>query len=164
MVRIYAHYGVYHIDIGEYMESNNRPSARFFGRPQYVGLVVLTVIVLGLVVDANKAESDNFYADIIRLDNVATKIHQSYVEEVSSEQLVDKAVKGMIGILDPHTSFFKRKEYEELRIHTEGKFGGLGIQISIRDKILTVMTPISGTPASRAGIQSGDQIVNRPRV
>ncbi len=65
----------------------------------------------------------------------------------------------MLEVLDPHTTFFKEKDYEELRIHTEGKFGGLGIQISIREKVLTVMTPISGTPASRAGIQSGDQIV-----
>ena len=97
--------------------------------------------------------------NIIRLDNVATRIHQNYVEEISSEELIDNAINGMIGILDPHTSFFKKKDYEELRIHTEGKFGGLGIQISIRDKVLTVMTPISGTPASRAGIQSGDQII-----
>ncbi|MBD3390457.1 MAG: PDZ domain-containing protein [Chitinivibrionales bacterium] len=132
---------------------------RFFGRAEFVGLVVMIVVVGGLVVDATKTDSDNFYADIIRLDNVATKIHQSYVEEIPSEDLVDKAVEGMLEVLDPHTSFFKKKQYDELRIHTEGKFGGLGIQISIRDKVLTVMTPISGTPASRAGLQSGDQIV-----
>jgi carboxyl-terminal processing protease len=142
------------------MNSNSgRTKRRFFGKAEFVGLIILIVIAGGLVVDANKAKNDNFYADIIRLDNVATKIHQSYVEEVPSEDLVDKAVAGMLQILDPHTSFFKKKQYDELRIHTEGKFGGLGIQISIREKVLTVMTPISGTPASRAGIQSGDQIV-----
>jgi carboxyl-terminal processing protease len=65
----------------------------------------------------------------------------------------------MMQALDPHTSYFEAKEYEDLRMQTEGKFGGLGIQISIRDKVLTVMTPISGTPAYRAGIQSGDQII-----
>jgi len=131
----------------------------FFGRAEYIGLVFLFVVVAGLLADADKSKGDNFYADIIRLDNVATKIHQSYVEEVSSEELVDRAVEGMISILDPHTSFFKQKQYDELKIHTEGKFGGLGIQISIRDKVLTVMTPIAGTPAARAGIQSGDQIL-----
>lgn len=125
-----------------------------------IGVAVLMVVLGGLVVDANKTEeADNFYANIIRLDKVATKIHQSYVEEVSSESLVDKAITGMMDILDPHTTYFQEKQYEELRIHTEGEFGGLGIQIAIRDKILTVMTPISGTPASRAGIQSGDQII-----
>jgi carboxyl-terminal processing protease len=128
-------------------------------RVPVIGVAVLVVILAGLVVDANKAEDDNFYANIIRLDNVATKVHQSYVEEVSSDELVDKAIEGMLSVLDPHTTYFQQKQYEELRIHTEGEFGGLGIQIAIRDKILTVMTPISGTPASRAGIQSGDQIL-----
>lgn len=133
----------------------------FYEKTHFWGVVLLIVIVVGLIVDTTKAgsDNDNFYSNIIRLDNVATRIHQNYVEEISSEELIDNAINGMIGILDPHTSFFKKKDYEELRIHTEGKFGGLGIQISIRDKVLTVMTPISGTPASRAGIQSGDQII-----
>ncbi|MGD9201396.1 MAG: S41 family peptidase [Chitinispirillia bacterium] len=125
----------------------------------FYGIVILIIVLFGLIIDTTKADNNNFYSDIIRLDNVATRIHQNYVEEINSENLVDKAVEGMLDILDPHTSFFKKKEYEELRIHTEGKFGGLGIQISIREKVLTVMTPISGTPASRAGIQSGDQII-----
>jgi carboxyl-terminal processing protease len=129
------------------------------GRTPVIGLVVLIVVAAGLVVDANKAEEDNFYSDIIRLDNVATKIHQNYVEEIPSKDLVDNAIDGILQILDPHTTYFEEKQYEELRIHTEGKFGGLGIQISIREKVLTVMTPIAGTPASRAGIQSGDQII-----
>ena len=132
---------------------------QLFCQAHFPGVVTLVVVVSGLIADTGKARNDNFYSDIIRLDNVATKIHQSYVEELNSEELVDKAVGGMLEMLDPHTSFFKKKQYEELRIHTEGKFGGLGIQISIRDKVLTVMTPISGTPASRAGIQSGDKIV-----
>ncbi len=130
-----------------------------YSRVPVLGVAALMVIVGGLVADANKADGDNFYANILRLDNVATKIHQSYVEDVESGELVDEAIEGMIGILDPHTSYFREKQYEELRIQTEGEFGGLGIQIAIRDKVLTVMTPISGTPASRAGIQSGDQIL-----
>ncbi|MBD3242331.1 MAG: PDZ domain-containing protein [Chitinivibrionales bacterium] len=139
--------------------STNSEQRGFGVRTPLIGVAVLIVVLGGLVVDADKTDGDNFYANIIRLDNVATKIHQSYVEEVSSEALVDQAIDGMLSILDPHTSYFQEKQYEELRIHTEGEFGGLGIQIAIRDKILTVMTPISGTPASRAGIQSGDQII-----
>ncbi|NLD91997.1 MAG: S41 family peptidase [Fibrobacter sp.] len=130
-----------------------------FGKIPLVGVVILVVVVMGLMVDATRADSDSFYKDIVRLDNVASKIHQNYVEEVSSKDLIDNAIKGMTHILDPHTTYFEEKEYQELKIHTEGKFGGLGIQISIRDKVLTVMTPIAGTPASRAGIQSGDQIL-----
>jgi carboxyl-terminal processing protease len=130
-----------------------------FGKVPIAGVVIMMIIVAGLVVDVTKADSDNFYADIIRLDNVTQKIHQNYVEEMPSKDLIDNAIKGMLRILDPHTTYFEPKQYEELKIHTDGKFGGLGIQISIRDKVLTVMTPITGTPAFRAGIQSGDQIL-----
>ncbi len=124
-----------------------------------VGLAILIVIIAGLAFDVTKAENDNFYADIMRLERVATKIHQNYVESIDSKKLVDNAIDGMLQILDPHTNYFEKKQYEELMIQTEGKFGGLGIQISIRDKVLTVMTPIPGTPAERSGIQSGDQIL-----
>lgn len=129
------------------------------GNIPFAGIIILIVVLAGLVVDATNVDNDNFYLDINRQDDVALKIHQNYVEEISSKDLIDNAIKGMLKILDPHTSYFEAKQYEELKIHTEGKFGGLGIQISIRDKVLTVMTPISGTPASRSGIQSGDQII-----
>ena len=142
------------------MERNDsKPHRSLFMHMPFTGIIILVVVLAGLVVEATNTNSDNFYEDIIRQDDVATKIHQNYVEELSSKDLIDNAIKGMLRILDPHTSYFEAKQYEELKIHTEGKFGGLGIQISIRDKVLTVMTPIGGTPASRAGIQSGDQIV-----
>lgn len=140
-------------------EQGEKTGFYFSGKTHFWSIVILIVVVFGLIVDTIKADNDYFYADFARLNKVTESIHHKYVEEINSEDLVDNAIKGMLEILDPHTSFFKKKEYEELRIHTEGKFGGLGIQISIRDKVLTVVTPISGTPASRSGIQSGDQIV-----
>jgi carboxyl-terminal processing protease len=140
-------------------KSEKKRSFTLLGNIPFAGVIVLVVVLAGLVVDATNVENDNFYEDIIRQDDVATKIHQNYVEEIPSKDLIDNAIKGMLRILDPHTSYFEAKQYEELKIHTEGKFGGLGIQISIRDKVLTVMTPIGGTPAARAGIQSGDQIL-----
>ena len=129
------------------------------GRIPLIGVAILIVVITGLAFDITKAENDNFYADIMRLERVATKIHQNYVEAIDSKKLVDNAIDGMMAILDPHSTYFEKKQYNELLIQTEGKFGGLGIQISIRDKVLTVMTPIPGTPAERAGIQSGDQIL-----
>ncbi|MBN1128703.1 MAG: S41 family peptidase, partial [Chitinispirillaceae bacterium] len=138
-----------------------RSLSKTMAKPPLVGIAVLVVVFTGLWIDVPTAgnEGNNFYSDIIRFENVATKIHQNYVDEMKSGELLDNGINGMLRILDPHTSYFKADQYEELKIHTEGKFGGLGIQISIRDKILTVMTPISGTPAARAGIQSGDQII-----
>ena len=141
--------------------SNSKNSKKISFVSRFWVVVIIAVVMSGLVADKTVADSgkNNFYEDVIRLENVTNKIHQGYVKEIPSEDLVDNAIEGMLGILDPHTTYFKKKDFEELKIHTEGKFGGLGIQISIRDQILTVMTPISGTPASRIGIQSGDKII-----
>jgi carboxyl-terminal processing protease len=106
-----------------------------------------------------QAGGEKFYSDLIRLDKVVTKINENYVEEVSSEELVDAAISGIRNILDPHTAYFSPKDYEDLKVSTEGEFGGLGIQIGIRDQILTVVSPLAGTPAHRMGMRAGDKII-----
>ncbi len=135
---------------------------RFFSKPNIIGIAILFIVFSGLLIDGSNAvgDNDNFYESVLRIDNVAKTIHQKYVEEIQSDTLIDYGIAGMLRILDPHTTYFNATQYADLMMHTEGRFGGLGIQISIRDKVLTVQTPISGTPASRAGIQSGDQIVS----
>jgi carboxyl-terminal processing protease len=147
---------------GETMASKvKRSLSLFFKKPPILGMAVMIVVVAGLWVDVSNAvgDNDNFYTDIMRFDKVATKIHQNYVEDVDFKKLVDNGINGMISLLDPHTTYMGPEQFKELQIHIDGEFGGLGIQISIRDKVLTVQTPIAGTPASRAGIQSGDQII-----
>jgi carboxyl-terminal processing protease len=124
-----------------------------------LGLIILMVTIAGLAVDVHKSDGDNFYNEFIRLQTVIMKVHQNYVEKIDSKQMMDHAIEGMLSILDPHTTYMEKKQYNELMIKMDAQFGGLGIQIAIRDKVLTVMTPISGTPADRAGIQSGDQII-----
>lgn len=142
------------------MKSNSGKDPRMLeGRIPLFGVIVLIVVIVGLAFDVTKADSENFYKDTQRFDQVFLNIHQKYVESIDSKKLIDSAIDGMLRILDPHSNYFEKKQYDELIIQTEGKFGGLGIQISIRDKVLTVMTPIPGTPAERAGIQSGDQIL-----
>jgi carboxyl-terminal processing protease len=139
--------------------SDNDSKKRHFKGIPLFGLIILFVTIAGLAVDVSKPNGDSFYNDIMRFEKVALKVHQNYVESMDSKLLMDKAIDGMFSILDPHSVYFEKKQFDELMIQTEGKFGGLGIQISIRDKVLTVMTPIPGTPAERAGIQSGDQIL-----
>ncbi len=116
---------------------------------------------MGLAIDHTVAssKSDPFYDGISLYERVIQKVQTYYVEDVDMEAMTRHSIKGALEILDPHTTFFEPKDYEDLMVHTEGEFGGLGIQISIRDKYLTVMTPISGTPAERAGIRSGDRIL-----
>jgi len=86
-------------------------------------------------------------------------ITQQYVEKKASKDLIYGAIQGAVGTLDPHSSFMTPEEFKELQIETKGKFSGIGIEITLKDRTLTVVSPIEGTPAYRAGIMAGDQIV-----
>lgn len=102
---------------------------------------------------------DDLYSQIELFSYALTTIQHDYVEEKSPKDLIYGSLKGMLGSLDPHSQFLDPDEYKELKTETQGKFGGLGIEISIRDGLLTVITPIEDTPAWNAGIRAGDRIV-----
>lgn len=99
------------------------------------------------------------YETIELFTDVMGIIKKSYVEEVDTKKLIYGAINGMLSSLDPHSSFMPPETYKEMKIDTRGAFGGLGIEISIKDGILTVISPIEDTPAFRAGIKAGDQIL-----
>ena len=86
-------------------------------------------------------------------------ILSSYVEPVKSKDLIYGAIKGMVGELDPHSAFLTPDMFKEMQVETKGEFGGLGIEITIRDGKLTVVSPIEGTPAYKAGVKAGDVII-----
>ncbi len=86
-------------------------------------------------------------------------IEEQYAEPKSTKDLVYGAIQGAVGTLDPHSSFMTPEEFRELQIETKGKFSGIGIEIALKDRILTVVSPIEGTPAYQAGMKPGDQIV-----
>jgi len=102
---------------------------------------------------------DDLYSQIELYSYTLTTIQADYVEEIPPKDLIYGSLKGMLAALDPHSQFLDPDEYKELKTETEGKFGGLGIEISIRDGLLTIITPIEGTPAWEAGIKAGDRIV-----
>ena len=91
--------------------------------------------------------------------DVLTIIQNQYVDETEPREVIYGAVRGMLRALDPHSSFMDPESYREMQVETSGSFGGLGIEITIRDDVLTVVAPIDGTPAWRAGVQPGDRIV-----
>lgn len=99
------------------------------------------------------------YESIELFTDVMSIIKKSYVEEVDTKKLIYGAINGMLSSLDPHSSFMPPETYKELKIDTKGAFGGLGIEISVKDGILTVISPIEDTPAFKAGIKAGDQIL-----
>jgi carboxyl-terminal processing protease len=90
---------------------------------------------------------------------VAYRFIRKNAPNVPAQELAYGAIDGMLGQLDPHSSFMTPEVYKEMRLETQGTFGGLGIQVAVKDRQLTVVTPIAGTPADRAGIQPGDRIV-----
>lgn len=95
----------------------------------------------------------------IKFTQILNVIESQYVDDVNTTDLVDKALKGLMANLDSHSSFMDTKEYKDLSVQTKGEFGGLGISIGMKDGALTVIAPIDGTPAFKAGVKAGDIIL-----
>jgi carboxyl-terminal processing protease len=105
------------------------------------------------------ADTKGIYENIEVFSEVLRQIEDNYVEPQDSQKLIYGAIKGMVQSLDPHSSFLTKEEHKELLIETKGSFTGIGIEITIRDNILTVVSPIEGTPAHEAGLEAGDKII-----
>ena len=100
------------------------------------------------------------YEKIKIFAEVLTLIKKNYVDEIKDDKdLIYGAIKGMINSLDPHSSFMSPEAFKEMQVDTKGEFGGLGIQIGVKDNLLTVIAPIEDTPAYKAGIKAGDKII-----
>jgi carboxyl-terminal processing protease len=128
-----------------------------------VWIVVLAIAATGILVGRwsigrVSAEVEG-YENLKIFTEVLSIVKKSYVEEVKTKDLVYAAIKGMLNSLDPHSGFMPPDAYKEMQVETKGEFGGIGIQIGIKDNLLTVIAPIEDTPAYRAGIKAGDKIV-----
>ncbi len=99
------------------------------------------------------------YEKIKVFTEIVSIIEDNYVDEVDTTKLIYGAIRGMLNTMDPHSSFMSPEQYKEMRVETRGSFGGLGIEITMKDGILMVVSPIEDTPAFRAGIKAGDKIV-----
>ena len=108
--------------------------------------------------DAPKKKIDT-YEKLKVFSEILALLEANYVEAVESDSLVNGAIRGMLKTLDPHTTYLPPESYRQMKVDTSGKFGGLGIEISIRKGVLTVVSPIEDTPAFNAGIKSGDKII-----
>jgi len=104
-------------------------------------------------------KGDDVYQQLELFAETISLVQANYVEEVKSKDLIYGALKGMLSSLDPHSQFMDPDTYNEIKVETEGEFGGLGIVITIKDDLLTIISPIDGTPADKAGVKAGDRIV-----
>jgi carboxyl-terminal processing protease len=110
----------------------------------------------GRIVEADTSE---VYKNIETFTEVLRQIEENYVEPQDAQKLIEGAIKGMVQSLDPHSSFMTKEEHQELMMETRGSFTGIGIEITVKDGMLTVVSPIEGTPAYVAGLKAGDKIV-----
>src|SRR5512136_3117871 len=129
-----------------------------------IASVIVTVFLIGVLIGSGQSQkvsalSDNMYEDLKVFTDVIGLIQKDYVEETKSKDLIYGAIKGMLETLDPHSAFMPPNMYKEMQEETKGRFEGLGIEITMKDGILTVVSPIEDTPAFKAGIQAGDQIL-----
>lgn len=119
----------------------------------------LGFILSGHVVTNVSAVPREDYESLETFTNILSIVKKNYVEDVNAKDLISGAINGMLNGLDPHSAYLTPDLYKELQMDTQGRFGGLGIEITVRTGVLTVVSPIEDTPAYRAGVKSGDQII-----
>jgi len=124
----------------------------------FLTALLIGALLGGWAVDRVSARKELYtYLDLF--NDALAKIEGAYVEEVDPREVMYGAIRGMLSTLDPYSVFLDEEAFNDFQVTTEGEFGGLGIQITVRDGILTVVSPIEGTPAYDLGIKSGDRIV-----
>lgn len=106
-----------------------------------------------------QAVSDKIYKELAKFSKVIEIVDEMYVEEVDEKVLIDGAIRGMLHSLDPHTVYFTKEVYKNFNSDTKGRFGGVGIEVTVKDGILTVVSPLQNTPAWDAGVKAGDKII-----
>ncbi len=129
-----------------------------------VGAAFGSVVALGVtngakfLTNSAFAASPETYRELMLFGDVLDRIRTDYVEQPDENKLIEAAINGMLSSLDPHSEYMNPKSYKEMQTTTRGEFGGLGIEVTMEDSLVKVVTPIDDTPASRAGIRAGDFI------
>src|SRR3989441_2204561 len=127
-----------------------------------IGLAILVAVLFssgGQPARVGAAATKESYEGLETFTNILAIIQKNYVDDVQTKQLLEGAINGMLASLDPHSAYLTPDLYKELQVDTRGSFGGLGIEITTRNNVLTVVSPIEDTPAYRAGVKAGDQII-----
>ena len=123
-------------------------------------LLFLFINLFFLPLNLAKAENrQETYKQLNLFGDVFQRVQEQYVEEVTDKKLIESAISGMLQSLDPHSSYLSPDSYKDMQVKTKGTFGGLGIEITMEDGVVKVVSPIDDTPAANAGMKSGDLII-----
>ncbi len=123
-----------------------------------IALSFILVLSVGATTVNAQVDSQETYQLLNLFGDVFERVRRDYVEEVSDKKLIEAAINGMLTSLDPHSGYLNEKSFEEMQVQTKGEFGGLGIEVTMENGLVKVVSPIDDTPAFKAGIQAGDYI------
>ncbi|MGH6945777.1 MAG: S41 family peptidase [Kiloniellales bacterium] len=118
---------------------------------------IVTIVPMSIGAQDDRSET---YRQLKLFGDVFERVRADYVEQVSDEQLIEYAIEGMLERLDPHSSYLNPKNFRDMRVQTRGEFGGLGIEVTMENSLIKVVSPIDDTPAFRAGVKAGDLITH----
>ncbi|MCB2127961.1 MAG: S41 family peptidase [Rhodobacteraceae bacterium] len=121
---------------------------------------ILATQIAGPLLAQETGKPASVYEQLDLFGDIFERIRSQYVEPVDEGKLIEAAINGMLTSLDPHSSYLAAKDFEDMRVQTRGEFGGLGIEVTQEEGFIKVVSPIDGTPAAQAGIQSGDFITH----
>jgi carboxyl-terminal processing protease len=127
-----------------------------------VGPMIAVVLLCGIVIGKGwepAGHASETYEELKTFSEVLNQVQKHYVDETKPKDLIQGAIRGMLATLDPHSAYMTQEMYKEMQVETKGEFGGVGIQIGVKESRLAVIAPIEGTPAYRAGIKAGDFIM-----
>jgi len=125
-----------------------------------ITISITAAFVLSAQSPAQSDEREETYRQLTLFGDVFQRVRAEYVEEISDKELVEAAISGMLTSLDPHSAYLPDDNFKKMQVQTSGKFGGLGIEVTMEDGFLKVVSPIDDTPAAKAGIQPEDLIVS----
>jgi carboxyl-terminal processing protease len=125
--------------------------------PRWVALATVLFLLIPQTASTQDQGADT-YKQVKLFGDVFERVRADYVEEVSDQELIESAIRGMLASLDPHSSYLDPKSFQDMRVQTKGEFGGLGIEVTMENGLVKVVSPIDDTPAFRAGVQAGDLI------
>lgn len=123
-----------------------------------LGMVVGFIAALGLLPQARGANDVSAYRQLDLFSDAFERVRANYVRPVQDSELINAAIEGMVSNLDPHSSYMDAKAFADMQIQTKGSFGGIGIQVTMENGLVKIISPIDNTPASKAGLKAGDYI------
>ena len=127
--------------------------------PFICGILIVGAFSMQTLTSANSSKNEEIYRQLGLFGDIFQRVRESYVDEVDEKALIEAAINGMLTSLDPHSSFLDTENFSNMQVQTKGKFGGLGIEITMENGVIKIVSPIDDTPAAKVGLQPEDYIV-----